>query len=94
VARAYLYPGLAEGSTVTTAPISYNGRHIDEQYVETECGAVFQLGSPKEAESMFQLKSPFNTRTDAIVGTAALVGAGAVLTQVLSHHLNVSIFVV
>jgi len=93
IGNIHFYQGLAEGSEITTAPVCLNNCQIEDQYISTECGTVFQLGKPKETPTFLQIHTPLQTNSE-ILKVIALAGTGVALVSLLSHHLNVSVFVV
>ncbi|CAM9753127.1 unnamed protein product [Ectocarpus sp. 4 AP-2014] len=83
--------GLADGTAMTTAPIDTSGRKIQDQYVATQCGVVYELGERRETDLASQASSKMLKIAPATV--LALAGALYALTA-LSHHIQVEVFVI
>ncbi|CAM9618415.1 unnamed protein product [Ectocarpus sp. 6 AP-2014] len=83
--------GLADGTAMTTAPIDISGRKIQDQYVATQCGVVYELGERRETDLVSQASSKMLKIAPATV--LALAGAFYALTA-LSHHIQVEVFVI
>jgi hypothetical protein len=70
------------------------GRHVGDQYVRTACGTVFELGSRRAAAEETRIESLRRSLVSsapllAAAGTAVVVGS-----TLLSHHVQLSVFVV
>eukprot|EP00752_Nemacystus_decipiens_P013338 g11808.t1 len=83
--------GLADGTAMTTAPVDVSGRKIQDQYVATQCGVVYELGERRETDMVVQASSKMLKIAPATV--VALAGAFYALTA-LSHHVQVEVFVI
>ncbi|CAM9302629.1 unnamed protein product, partial [Hapterophycus canaliculatus] len=83
--------GLADGTAMTTAPVDVSGRKIQDQYVATQCGVVYELGERLETDLVGQASSKMLKIAPATV--VALAGAFYALTA-LSHHVQVEVFVI
>ncbi|CAM9706281.1 unnamed protein product [Scytosiphon promiscuus] len=83
--------GLADGTAMTTAPVDVSGRKIQDQYVATQCGVVYELGERRETDLVGQASS--NLLKIAPATVVALAGAFYALTA-LSHHVQVEVFVI
>eukprot|EP00903_Cladosiphon_okamuranus_P011793 g11083.t1 len=83
--------GLADGTAMTTAPVDVSGKKIQDQYVATQCGVVYELGERRETDIVVQASSKMLKIAPATV--LALAGAFYALTA-LSHHVQVEVFVI
>ncbi|CAM9257630.1 unnamed protein product [Ectocarpus sp. 12 AP-2014] len=89
--NVYGQRGLADGTAMTTAPIDISGRKIQDQYVATQCGVVYELGERRETDLVSQASSKMLRIAPATV--LAVAGAFYALTA-LSHHIQVEVFVI
>lgn len=83
--------GLADGTAMTTAPVDVDGWRIQDQYVATKCGVVYELGERRRVDLVGQAQSKL--LKFAPVTGLALATAFYALT-VLSHHVQVEVFVI
>ncbi|CAM9312801.1 unnamed protein product [Discosporangium mesarthrocarpum] len=90
--RVFGQKGLAEGAQVTTAGVDVTGKRIEDQYVVTQCGVVYELGEPKSAVAGAQ--ESFGGLLKMSPVSALALSTAFYAFAVLSHHLQVEIFVV
>ncbi|KAG5191243.1 hypothetical protein JKP88DRAFT_352414 [Tribonema minus] len=89
--------GLADGVLVRTRGVDLAGRRVADQYVRTECGAVFELGARRGADddAATTALAPVASAFAAAAPLLALASAAAVLgATVLTHHVQLEVFVV
>ena len=70
------------------------GRHVGDHFVVTQCGTVFELGSRKAEPAETPLERMRSSLTTAgpllaVAGVAAVVGS-----TLLTHHIQLEVFVV
>ncbi|CAM9543529.1 unnamed protein product, partial [Choristocarpus tenellus] len=91
--RVFGQKGLADGAPVTTACVDVTGRRLEDQYIITQCGVVYELGEKKPVDIVSEAKGFGGMLKVAPVTLLALSTAFYAAT-ILSHHLQVEIFVV
>jgi hypothetical protein len=97
------HPGVADGTLLQTAPVDLDGRHLSEMYIKTRGGVVYELGSSLLSDGSIALVGGEILRGAAqgaasvmplALGTAATIASVMTIGAILTHHLQIEVFIV